>query len=747
MNLKQGSGFAVQVGSNHLAFAPTAFVLFINCHERSSGVHMRVLILLVVLGTIPLSAQRFVMPLPVESRVIRGMDWLEPDTTTMIGVGDAVIRSLPGEIFEGVLPKYESTSFESVAVINDSIGIATAFDGTIVGLDLKKKRVVELEGLPSHGMKVMRCGTTAIVRVDSSVLALTWTGSLFNASVVSDTFNVIAHCAVTDSTFAITTKDLQLIWMDLRTQDTLATKPISFPVIWMHPIHAQAVALYYANTGFETQSLDRAGPAMNISNSGPLRHLVGFTPRRSGEALVMQWTGEGMQSLVYGDSSRIGTDGAAGIKGEITNIKSIVTAGVCLPAGFEGGKHLAFSCLSTAIAYADTTLALMGTPKERLFNGIEDWIALHSPDQTFIAAMNERNGRALGVFTWSTDGGSTWSARPTPQNMAPLTKVVITNTRRIYAIVNNQLLYRFDPPAMDATIIGGINQGSLGLCPDITAHGDTLMVLTRDSITVSHDAGQTWIRKPYYSKASSTNPMDYDILYTEKNLVVLYSGPDVSYLVTTDWGTSWRQMSRAFEFPGPVWSFARASDGTWLSVASNESERYVLTTCGPTDTIFTNHDHAIGAVFEDWDGTLRQLTPAGLQDIDRTTWTIGDVSIPIRWPHKEPAHYVGISCMRPRSALMNYGLWLQIVGQPKVTSLIETVPPPMSMTPYPNPTGARLRSDLPIRKVYSTQGTIVWTGNNEDVSSIDVSSWLPGTYIVQTGSEQLPQYFTFIVVH
>jgi hypothetical protein len=708
---------------------------------------VRVLLALLVLSVIPVSAQRFVMPLPVESRVIRGMDWLEPDTTTIIGVGDAVIRSLPGEIFEGVLPKYESKSFESVVVLNDSIGIATAFDGTIVGLDLKRKRVVELEGLPSHGMKVMRCGTTAIVRVDSSVVGLTWTGSLFKASVISDTFNVIAHCAITDSTFAITTKNLQLVWIDLRTQDTLATKPVSFPVIWMHPIHARAVALYYANTGFETQSLDPAGPAMNINNRGPLRHLVGFTPRPNGDALVMQWTGEGMQSLVYGDSSRIETDGAVGIKGEITNIKTIVTAGICLPSGLVGGKRLAFSSLSSAIGYADTAFAQLGKPEVRHFNRIEDWTFVHSSDNKCIAAITDMNRLDSAVLTWSTDGGATWSARWASSTLFPLTKMITTDTRRVYAVVNNILLYRFDPPLMDATIIWKANEVGRGLCPDITAHGDTLMVIARDSIAVSHDAGQTWIRKPYYSKAGSTNPMDYKVLYTEQNHVVLYSGPDVSYLVTTDWGTSWRQMSRTFEYPGPIWSFARASDGTWLSVASNASERFVLTTCGPSDTLFVNHERAIGAVFEDWDGTLRQLTPAGLQEVDRSTWTIGDAVAPIRWPHKEPAHSVGITCMRPRSALMNYGLWLQIVGQPNVTSVLETAPSATTMTPFPNPTSSVIHSPLPIRNVYSMQGAVIWKSDNEDVVSIDVTSWLPGAYILQTGSEQSPQFFKLLVVH
>lgn len=673
------------------------------------------------------------------------MDWVEPDTTTIVGVGDAVIRSLPGDIFDGVLPRYESTSFEAVAVINDSIGIATSFDGDVVGLDLRHRKLVSLPGLPSRGMRVMRCGSTALLRVDSSVVALRWDGSKFQSTTVSQQYRVTAHCSITDSTFAIATSDLQVYWMNVQSGDTIASRQIFYRVQWMHPVHARAVALYYENTGFEAQSMDQVS-TLGIGNKGPLRHLVGFTPRRNGESMVMQWTGDRFQSMVFGDSSRISTDGAAGISGEIVNSKSIVTAGLALPRGTLAGKAWAYSSLSSAIGYLDTTMTVIGQPIERISIANEEWVSVHTQDNSFIAAVIDKNYLSEGVLAWSVDGGAHWDATVTP-GMFPIRMIVATSTKRVFVNVNNTLIYRFDPPAMNATLVSRHDVPGQFSGFDMAANGDTIMVYASDSLHISYDAGSTWFRRPYFYQADSYSQWDCRVLYTEKNVIVSYAMPTATYAVTTDWGASWKQLHRTADYPGPIWSFSRTSNGTWISVAANESERFYLTTCAQSDTMFENHGRAIGAVFEDERGDLQEFTPTGLHNVDASTWTISDSVTPIRWPHREPAHSTSLTCLRPRSALMSYGLWLKVIGQPQTTGVTNDPVVSADDIPFPNPATTTVHSRVAIQRVRTLFGDVVWEPGEYNASRIDVSSWSSGTYVMETGTREHPQFIPFIVVH
>lgn len=714
----------------------------------------RSLLLLLLIAALPAYAQfRVDSPLPYDMRPVLAMDWLSPDTTTVIGVGDAVIRSLPGDMFTG-LEEYSDDTFDAVAVLNDSVGLATTNTGRVVGLDVKNKSVRQWPGLPGYGIRVMKCGRTAILRVDSIVVALDWNGYEFQNRNLEVTRGAVAHCAVTDSMFAISRPDSMLLWVNVMDGELLYSRKQHTAAVWLHPMNAKTVAVRVAEEHYYTTRFDRSGSYGASNSKGPERHIVGFTPTSDGRSAMSIWYGKNandgrsQQATYHGVDPDIRVPDIGWGHQSIKDAEPYFTAGITLPMdGSFGARRYMLTGQRMTLGYVDTNMVMIPgyTPRRALEN--ENWTFGHSEDGRFVALLSTSN--ELGEYLcWTMDGGQTWDADSCPR-MNSIRQLVSSSSGDAY-IRNIPEIMRITPPSMKSDTIWARR----GRAFDMAVEADTIVVLSYDSVFVSKDRGRTWSFASLLPYNPAVEGQIVSVCYQDKGRIFI-SGAEGKMYVTTDWGATWTAVGRKSSWlPKPV-SMLHASDGLWYAVEREYNGPYVICTWDGSgegfiirDTIGSSiRDTITGILVEDAENTLWMSTKLGFRKLDKATFDISSIEERKEWPRIEPLQQMAVWYAKEGKILTTYGHWMKLWERPGGVSVPETSDTAHTMIVYPNPASQGINIPAGHVTVRSMQGLEVSHSVNDRPSYMDLSTWPSGVYLLEHRSAHRRTIVPIMVIH
>ncbi len=684
---------------------------------------VRILLLMAVAGTL-CSGQTVYHTVPPSMRVLRCVDWDGSDTNTLIGAGEGVVRWLDGAVFSGVWPRYDTTVFDHIIVVNDSIGVVLAKSGQILGLHLKNNAITTWPGLPEYGHRIMHCKGGFSVLQDSVVHLYSWQNGSFRSRPLEPTRGASTYCMITDTTLACVTPDTVLKWISVSSETVLFEWNPKRHLVWIHPINEIAVVGLSVDgrlSAFNVHKPDRS-PAM--SESGFPEHMVGFRPLTNGEGIVQSPGRSG-----YGGENAYNENFALGWFATARNVPRTIVAGITLPKVDSVNKRAIYVTVDGSWGYLDNNYTNVYDVPARPHLSGAGWSFVNTNDARHIAALSEtRYGSEL--LARSSDGGLTWEC-DTLTRIQSIRSVRSNTNGAVFVNSNQQQVIRVNPPSLRRDTIWNRRNG-YPLVRDLAVHADTILVTSIDTIGVSTDGGNTW----QFTRHTSLEPItgskfsDLYVSYSFHNDVWLSSQTIPFFIHTTDWGRSWKRIGKPPGQAVRTESMLRTSGGKYVMVMK-EVGNTILCTLSPGDTAFQIQMRLTGPVTEDADGNLVMLSGNSLQRIDTSSWRLTGNPVPLPHAHLNVNGVSQLWYAGSKTGYITSGYWFTRWGSiPTSITASETASAEPKPLVYPNPSGSRVTITGSDVMVTSLTGIVMHSSAALSECVVNTSSWPIGLYLV-----------------
>ncbi|MCX6139322.1 MAG: hypothetical protein NTX15_00555 [Candidatus Kapabacteria bacterium] len=703
-----------------------------------------VVVLTAVLSSSGLSGQfieRSFPCVPTDMRRIIAMDITSGIDPVVLGVGDGIVTTLAGEVFRDVTQDFASKIFDGVACISPQVGFASTDDGIIVGLSITERSEGMFSGFPTKGRSLIRCGQYAFAIRDGGVIRMYLAGDKIVVDTVlsigQDVQFISSSSAKAFAAYSRATQEVLLVSASSRT--ILARSQLDRHPAMLQALSDSVVAILVSDTLIvgDTEIPRRPLKALWLY-SGKSKDLYGYDARPSetpvarfaasflgggavvvppgannkSNAMIYYARGSAIDSVVKPATSmpyfRNATAGVAWwykstsapvwtFSGGTVSTAEVDTGGNTITFGDKFQEHPTFSngTWNSARAEGDSLIVTFATIEIPGQNTASNW-----------------------VVGWSVDKGFSWLQRPAPVRFA---RWDIDENGRIIAATDTKIVKTSIYTSGVTTILDHEGRMQIGA---VHIHGDTLLVVSSDSLMRSTDGGDTW---------TVTFPEGFspgvDVFSIGRALVL--QGKVSS--ITTDCGSTWRSFS--LRTSAAIASCVLLSDTSVLGSWDDAGIHAISRSDGRLTSV---NSHGVLGMF---DGDLVFYgTSTGMRAYNSSLSRLESDTTFRLDPYQRSSQWnVDRYETKERFAFGNddedvyfiLGDRMKRISKTGATSVASETKTDNGFV-FPNPTTSTLTAPSGIVAVRTILGDIVWNAEGAITPTIDVSRWQSGTYIVET---------------